>query len=656
MAKLAKFLQGVAGAAGGAGLNVEDVFSTYLYDGTGYPNYQTITNGIDLATEGGLIWTKCRNNAYGHHLVDTERGVGKSLETNTTNAEQSKPEGVVNFYNDGYRVYYENEVNNGSYNYASWTFRKAPKFFDVVTYTGTGSAQNISHNLGCEPGAIIIKCTSNAVNWAVWHKGTSTPADDYLHLNTTGAAGTSSAYWDSTLPTDTHFTVGAVATNNVSGWTYVAYLFAHNDGDGGFGPTGDQDIIKCGTFEGASATISLGFEPQWILAKNIDTNSWWMMYDNMRGLPVGAGPAELSTNTNAAETTSPSVESIFSTITVDADGFSVTGGYGSTYIYIAIRRGDMGIPEDATKVFDVFKQTNGNGVGNSVVSATEPPFPIDLLVHKWVSNREWDVADRLRGRTKFLKLDNGDAEANETGWLSGFDRMKGYKTGSNGGVFYGTTDSVGYFWKRAAGYFDMVAYDGNNSARTLTHGLTVAPEMIWIKNRTNATRDWVVYHKDAGAGKWLELSNTQAYQSGISVWNNTAPTNSVFSLGSNWANTNSSLYKYIAYLFATCAGVSKVGSYTGNGSTQNIDCGFSSGARFVLIKNLNATGQWLIWDAERGITSNNNDPYFVADSTVGSSTDAGARDIGPYSAGFQLTGADSDINASSNTYIFYAIA
>ena len=113
---------------------------------------------------------------------------------------------------------------------------------------------------------------------------------------------------------------------------------------------------------------------------------------------------------------------------------------------------------------------------------------------------------------------------------------------------------------------------------------------------------------------------------------------------------------YISYLFASLDGVSKIGSYTGNGSTQNIECGFSNGSRFVLIRNRNASGQWLFWDSVRGITAANNDPYLALNSAQNQQTDAGARDIGPYSSGFQLTGADSDINATGNLYIYYAIA
>ena len=119
MAKLAKFLQGVAGAAGGAGLNVEEVFSTYLYEGTGAA--QTITNGIDLSGEGGMVWIKCRNAAENHNLYDTERGSPKFLESNTTDAENSGgASGFNGFNSDGFSLATnDSDTNNSNNDYAS---------------------------------------------------------------------------------------------------------------------------------------------------------------------------------------------------------------------------------------------------------------------------------------------------------------------------------------------------------------------------------------------------------------------------------------------------------------------------------------------------------------------------------------------------------
>jgi hypothetical protein len=122
---------------------------------------------------------------------------------------------------------------------------------------------------------------------------------------------------------------------------------------------------------------------------------------------------------------------------------------------------------------------------------------------------------------------------------------------------------------------------------------------------------------------------------------------------SEW-NFNVSGSTYIAYLFATLDGVSKVGSYTGTGADLNVDCGFSAGARFILIKRADSTGDWYYWDSVRGIAVGN-DPYLLLNSTAVEVT--GTDYIDPLSSGFTVTSsAPAALNASGGTYIFLAIA
>jgi hypothetical protein len=141
MPSIKKLLQAAAGNAGGDNLYVEDVFSTYLYEGNS--STQTITNGIDLDGEGGLVWLKIRPVATSHVLVDTERGASSAIFSDLTDSEQTGYPYVTSFNSDGFTLGNMSATNDSSYNYASWTFRKAEKFFDVVTYTGTGSATRI---------------------------------------------------------------------------------------------------------------------------------------------------------------------------------------------------------------------------------------------------------------------------------------------------------------------------------------------------------------------------------------------------------------------------------------------------------------------------------------------------------------------------------
>lgn len=181
---------------------IEDVFSTYLYAGDG-TSTKTITNNIDLSTEGGMVWIKCRNNAYNNYLFDTERGATKYLISNATNATATSATSLKSFTTTGYTLGSLANVNSGSYKFSSWSFRQQPKFFDVVTYTGNGVAgRQIPHDLGSAPGCIILKCVSAAGEpWYVYHR--SIGATKYMLLNSTGGETTSDEPWYNTEPTST---------------------------------------------------------------------------------------------------------------------------------------------------------------------------------------------------------------------------------------------------------------------------------------------------------------------------------------------------------------------------------------------------------------------------------------------------------------------
>ena len=649
MATKKKLLQAAAGNAGGAGLNVEDVFSTYLYTGTG--SALTINNGIDLAGEGGLTWIKNRGpNAANHALYDTERGVRNFLMSSSSSAQDtaSAGSGLTAFNSNGFTLggSWVDENNNGQ-DAASWTFRKAPKFFDVVTYTGTGSAQNISHNLGTTVGTLIVKRTDSTGDWLVQHR--SLGGTYYMDLQNQNAAATNTTYWNNTTATSTEFTVGTSSYTNASGGTYVAYLFAHNDGDGEFGSEADQDIIKCGSYTtdaSADATINLGWEPQWVLFRPYDDTSNWKIVDNMRGFLATATAStgynrELNPNTSGAELNNDGIQ-------ITSTGFDHVSGFASkNFIYIAIRRGPMAVPESATDVFDVAER-----------GADSPPplyrsgFVTDMFINRadvTLGGNNY-VLDRLRGQVQVLMTDASDAEAAYGGAAYGFDVMDGI------GNFTGLdSNNYSWMWKRAPNYFDVVAYSGNSTAgRTINHNLGVVPEMMWFKRRDSADI-WTVYHSALGEGKRLKLHQTTAAEDDTSSFNNTAPTSSVFTVGS-LGQINNGSGTYIAYLFASVDGVSKVGSYTGNGTSQTIDCGFSSGARFVLIKRTDSANNWFIWDTERGIVSGN-DAVLQLQSTA--SEYSGADDIDPHSSGFIINHDNTNgqlLNGSGTKYIFYAIA
>ena len=648
MANWKKLAQGAAGAAGGAGLNVEDVFSTYLYTGTG--SNQTITNGIDLSTEGGMVWIKSRNYTYNNNLFDSERGTASAryvLESNSTNAEGTGTFNVTTFNTDGFSLGAGDQVNTyQGYDYCSWTFRKAPKFFDVVTYTGNGvNGRQISHNLGSNVGMLVVKRTDSSSDWNVWHEGLG--AGEYIRLNSTGAKQTTAEYrfGDGTNaidPTSTVFTVSNHSDVNASGGTYVAYLFAHNNSNGGFGPTGDQDIIKCGSFTVNSSgwSVDLGFEPQWVMIKKSSGTSDWGIVDNMRSWDTLSGTGDNASQLRANLSNAENRET-YPRIT--ATGFNHEGAAGwltsgQDYIYMAIRRGPMAVPESATDVFAIDTRYSQNSL-----PSWQSGFVTDLAISKRTTGSDTYVYDRLRqGKELAANASSSEASASQRN----FDHMDGW-----GEITSASSTEYSWMWKRAPNYFDVVTYSGNSTAgRTVSHNLGVKPEMIWVKARSEA-QGWAVYHSALGATKGINLNLSNAAGTTSIYWNDTEPTASNFTLNTTW---NSNNQNYIAYLFASLDGISKVGSYTGNGGTQTIDCGFSNGAKFVLIKRTSDLGDWHFWDTERGIVTGN-DPFLELNTN--DAQNSSYDSIDPHSSGFTINNTiNTLINGNGNSYIFYAIA
>jgi hypothetical protein len=232
--------------------------------------------------------------------------------------------------------------------------------------------------------------------------------------------------------------------------------------------------------------------------------------------------------------------------------------------------------------------------------------------------------------------------------------MTGYGLGTNSGVNASSSTYINWDFRRAPGFFDVVCYTGTGVARTVNHNLGVVPELIIVKPRS-LSFGWATYAAPISIANYLVLNTNDASAAdpGNVLWNNTAPTSTVFSVGTN-ATVNSSGNTYVAYLFATCPGVSKVGSYTGTGTTLQVNCGFTGGARFVLIKRTDSTGDWYVWDSARGIVSGN-DPYLLLNSTAAEVTNTDYVDT--YSAGFEISStAPAAINANGGTFIFLAIA
>ena len=626
---------------------IEDFFVTWLRTGTGAS--ATVTTGLDASVNKALVWTKSRSAATDHKLTDTVRGATKALISDTTGAQTTDSTGLTAFSSTGYTIGADANYNNSGATYVDWEFVATPKFFDVVTYTGDGAAlKTISHNLGSTPGCMIIKSTSSSSwNWVVYHQ--SLGVTQKLYLNTTGAAIAENGNFGGTAPTSTNFSVGYNATNE-SGGTYVAYLLAHNAG--GFGLTGTDNVISCGSFTaGASGfgPVTLGYEPQYILFKRTDSVQAWYVWDTMRGMALTSS-VSLSPNSSAAELNWGASSYVYPTAT----GFAGSGdffGNGANVIYIAIRRGPMKVPTDGTKVFQAALRT-GTGATATVTGINFPP-DLSILGNRTIVNTR-NFWDRLRGAGYYVGPNTFGAELSNATTVTSFN-MNGISLGADTSntANYNGSDFVNYYFQRAPSFFDEVCYTGTGAVQALNHNLGAVPELIICKARSSA-QNWFVYSAAVGNTKTLYLNLTNAASTANAVyWNNTSPTSTQFTLGTA-GGLNGSGNTNVAYLFATCPGVSKVGSYTGNGTTQAIACGFTGGARFVLIKRTNSTGDWYVYDTARGM-STLTDPYLLLNSTAAETATLGS--VTTTTGGFTVNAAVlAAINTNAASYIFLAIA
>ena len=612
---------------------VDDVFVSYTRTGTGAST--TVTTGINLSSLGGLVWTKGRSGATDHKFTDTVRGVQKALVSNSTAAETTDTNGLTAFGTTGHTIGSDSTYNTNGATYVDWVFAKAPKFFDVVTYTGNATNRTISHNLGSVPGMIIVKRTDTTADWQVYSN--SIANTEYLVLNSTAAKATGTTRWNSTTPTASVFSLGTDTTVNASGGTYVAYLFAHD--------TSATGLIQCGSWTqtGSGATVTLGWEPQFVLFKDSTAVTNWRIVDMARGMTASNTDQVLVPNSSAAETAEAG-------ITPTATGFNVSTYFGTsgTFIYLAIRRPNKP-PTLGTQVYNAQRTAS-----TTLPQLVNVGFPADLGIRQDPNGATPIWWDRLRGNIMLQSANTNAETANQ-----GFDNsMLGWSDASSGA---GATRQYWGF-KRAPGVFDVVCYTGTGASHAEYHNLGVVPELVIVKSRvgdgiTWPATGWSTYCANLGiSGSGYLVLNTQgsaAGSPGVGVfWSAFSAT--TFSVGTSSETNGGSGNKFVAYLFATAAGISKVGSYTGNGSSQTINAGFTTGARFVLIKRTDDFGDWYVWNSATGIVAGN-DPHLSLNTTAAEVTTDDSVDTD--TSGFIVNQlAATNINVTSATYIYLSFA
>jgi hypothetical protein len=300
---------------------------------------------------------------------------------------------------------------------------------------------------------------------------------------------------------------------------------------------------------------------------------------------------------------------------------------------------------------------SGTGATATVSNSITTDLIISMVRNSGGTNS--GVWDRLRGFTPYLATTSTAAESTSADSVTAMNNTA-YVLGADSGtdrINRSGNTYANWTFSRAPSFFDEICYTGTGSALTVSHNLAAVPELIIGKNRTTAGNNWPVLFNFASTTMnygFLNLTNScpNDTYANVGVFSAAPTSTSMFLISSGSMNTSAN--NHVAYLFATCAGVSKVFSYTGNGSSQTINCGFTAGSRFVMIKRTDSTGDWYVWDSARGIVAGN-DPHLSLNTTAAEVTTDDSVDTD--NTGFIVNQLSAtNVNVTSATYIGLAIA
>ena len=357
-----------------------------------------------------------------------------------------------------------------------------------------------------------------------------------------------------------------------------------------------------------------------------------------------------------------------------AQGNTDNNGFGDFYYspgtFLALCTANLPEPDispaNGEEPEDYFNTVIYTGASPSDKAVTGVGFQPDWV---WIKARgqtyNHALYDSVRGATKELHSNTTDAEDTDTNGLKSFD-SDGFTVGSDGEVGDPTGTRVAWNWlaggtavsntdgsvtssvsaNTKAG-FSICKWTGTGSNLTVGHGLGVTPKAYIVK-RIDGTSSWHMYHDSLGAGKGIQLNSTGDQITLSTYWNSTAPTSSVFSIGT-YSNVNTSSANYIAYVFAEVEGYSKIGSYTGV-SDLFVHCGFRPA--FLMVKKTSGTGSWTMLDAARS-------PENIVDERLDanlSNAESDADRVDFLSNGFKIPGVPGGFNDAGGSFIFIAFA
>tara|TARA_B100000287_G_scaffold30364_1_gene28518 strand:+ start:1471 stop:3993 length:2523 start_codon:yes stop_codon:yes gene_type:complete len=442
------------------------------------------------------------------------------------------------------------------------------------------------------------------------------------------------------------------------------------------------------------------------IAIDIDNNKFWGGYDNGSSI-TWMNSGDPAAGSNGAAHTFDSDSGIYATTTVNSGntnrsyiifnfgqngtfcGYKTAGGnadgagignffYSPPSGFKALCTKNLPTPavKKSSDHFDTVLYTGDNSNRNITSFNFQPDF-------LWLKSREstyWHrLIDSVRGSTRSLHSDNNQVELVDDygtvgGFLSnGFSLRAG--TGSNAnhnGTNASGDDMVAWAWKaggsgsantdgsinttatsvNTTAGFSISTYQGTGSNATVGHGLGVAPSLIIIKNR-DTNDNWRVYSRNDPTD-YLAFNWDGASTDDNTSWNDTAPTSSVFSIGTD-TNTNRSGDDFIAYCFAEVEGFSKFGMYESNNSTNGpyVYTGFTPA--WIVFKYVDGSGEWWwMLDSTRDTINLTTEVLYVNATTV-ESTISGSGGVDFLSNGFKIRATNGGINFT-NTYFYMAFA
>ena len=636
--------------------SVEDLFFHSSYT-------DTLTKDIGIWGEG-LYWHKARGSTNSPRFGDTTTPPFTAYPSSTS-ANQPSQAATTNYLG-------EITLQSGGTSGADFFFlKKWPGVLDIVNYTGDGtSSQTIPHNLGRVPGMIIVKATSETGEWCTYHSSAGTGYGTIGGGFQAVLGSGTTVGWGQTTPTADNFYVGysagdAIETNtNKTGVEYRAYIFAE-EGVDDYGNV----IYKTGQ---ESTSTTLGWTPDFLLYRNTSTSvtDSWRIAAETHGIDpdVGNGVQTRFDATAQAVTNERSARFF-------GDGFSYGGTTVADFYYLAFRKPHR-VRDDITSGGAILSLSIrfGSSSTTDVVTTSKTdcvwikPYRKQSTATGGLS--DWWCANMQMYDQHAIRM-NSDQQLNSQRDIRMY-RSDWYGYQLTGGSSY--VNKFGYYylhfrWANVPGAVTTIKYDGSgNGNKTVPHNHGVAPEVIMIKCLDRASTPFQFVFNDAGTFKKGEITTDAAFTTTTAITSVSADDFVVNSTDDSF-NRNAST-RYSCQLFSSVSGVIDIGKFTGTGAAGNqIDCGFSNGSRFVLIKAMDSTSDWAVFTNSLGMNGDGNDDFVKLNSGALTQDDGLSEQVYPngpagmqnvtiiktITSGFEMV-ADSDWNTSGTEYFYMAIS